>query len=161
MCSKLKKNVFVGVFALGVCSVWTVGLLSANASQAYTLAPDVYSGDWNPFDGDHLVVTVYGCNLAQHADEQIYVHNLKVETKNDEGSTHDYTYSTSTFAEGQRENSRSPFSKTQESPWSDKYDLYARVNCTNSEVYCTGCLGADNSVGYGTGDDPSPWIKEN
>ena len=94
------------------------------------------------------------------SEEQIKVYNLILETKNDSGSTHNYTYSTSTFAERQTQNNTAPFSKTQTSYWSDSYDLSARINCKNSEIYCTACLDANNTTGYGTGDGPTPWVSE-
>lgn len=158
--TKKFKKILVGLVASAMCVTGSIGAITASAAQAYTLAPQVISGDWNPFTRDRSIVTIYGCNISSHATDQIYVHNLVLETKNDVGSTKNYSYSTSTFAQGQTQNNTAPFSKTQTSNWDDSYDLSARVNCTNSEIYCASCLDANNTTGYGTGDGPSPWISE-
>lgn len=158
--TKKFKKIFVGIVASVICVTGSMGAISASAAQAYTLAPQVISGDWNPFTRDRSIVTIYGCDISSHATQQIYIHSLKLETKNDSGSTHDYYFSTSTFAEGQTQNNTAPFSYTQTSYWSDSYDLSARVNCTNSEIYCSACLDDDNTTGYGTGDGPTPWVSE-
>lgn len=154
------RRILVGIVGSTICAICGAGAITVSAAQAYTLAPDVRSGDWNPFTRDRSIVTIYGCNISSHATDQIYIYSLGLETKNDVGSTKNYSYSTSTFAEGQTQNNTAPFSYTQTSNWDDSYDLSARVNCTYSEIYCASCLDANNTTGYGTGDGPSPWVSE-
>jgi hypothetical protein len=151
------KKVVATTIAFGM--LMGISVIGASA-QAYTKKPEVKSGDLNPFTKDRSIVSVYGCSISAHSTETIYVNSLKLETKNQNGSTKNYLIHSSTWTSGNRENRDAPLKYTQKSGWDDSYTLSARVNCSNSEIYCISCFDDDNTTGYGTGDGTSPWATE-
>ena len=153
------KRKIITIAMVGALAISTMAI-TASARQAYTLAPDVKSGNWNPFTSDRSIITIYPCTLSAHATDQVSVANLKLETKNQAGATANYTYHTSAWAQGQRQNNRLPGSVTRNSNWGDSNTLQARIVMSSGEIYCWGCLDANNTTGYGTGDGPTPWITE-
>jgi hypothetical protein len=133
---------------------------AAQHRQAYTLAPVVRSGNWNPFTVDRSIISIYPCELSSHSTDIVQVANLRLETRISATQTMNYSYHSSTWAQAQRMNSRLPGSATRNSHWSDSNTLQARINMTNGEIWCAGCLDAKNTQGFGTGAGPTAWITE-